>query len=80
MPKSEQVMDDIRKSHRFFKEVGPSNSDYINDNLLIDMMLKEETHIYVGGAGHSPIRSLTRPVEIHRWCDVRSRVRCDTRR
>ena len=24
---------------------------YINDNLLIDMMLKEQTHIYVGGAG-----------------------------
>ena len=26
-------------------------SEYINDNLLIDMMLKEQTHIYVGGAG-----------------------------
>ena len=24
---------------------------YINDNLLIDMMLKEQTHVYVGGAG-----------------------------
>jgi pyruvate/2-oxoacid:ferredoxin oxidoreductase beta subunit/NAD-dependent dihydropyrimidine dehydrogenase PreA subunit len=51
IPKTEQVMDDIRKSHRFFKEFGPSNTDYINDKLLIDMMLKEETHIYVGGAG-----------------------------
>ena len=51
IPKSEQVMTDIRKGHRFFKEVGPSDDQYINDNLLIDMMLKERTHIYVGGAG-----------------------------
>ncbi len=49
--KSEETMETIRKSHRYFKEFGPSNDDYINDNLLIDMMLKEQTHIYVGGAG-----------------------------
>ena len=49
--KTENVMTDIRKSHRFFKDVGPSDEQYINDNLLIDMMLKERTHIYVGGAG-----------------------------
>ncbi|GAB4138507.1 MAG: hypothetical protein Tsb009_06710 [Planctomycetaceae bacterium] len=51
IPKSEQTMENIRKSHRFFKEFGPSDDSYINDNLLIDMMLKEQTHIYVGGAG-----------------------------
>ncbi len=51
IPKTESVMDSIRKSHRLFKNFGPSNPDYINDNLLIDMMLKEETYIYVGGAG-----------------------------
>lgn len=51
VPKTDKEMDDIRKSHRFFKEFGPSNEDYINDNLLIDMMLKEKTHVYVGGAG-----------------------------
>jgi pyruvate ferredoxin oxidoreductase beta subunit len=51
IPKSEKTMEDIRKSHRFFKEFGPSDDTYINDKLLIDMMLKEETHIYVGGAG-----------------------------
>ncbi|MCA9260726.1 MAG: hypothetical protein KDA61_16045 [Planctomycetales bacterium] len=50
-PKSDQVMEEIRKNHRFFKEFGPSNEDYINDNLLIDMMLREQTHLYVGGAG-----------------------------
>jgi pyruvate/2-oxoacid:ferredoxin oxidoreductase beta subunit/Pyruvate/2-oxoacid:ferredoxin oxidoreductase delta subunit len=49
--KTDEVMDTSRKSHRFFKNFGPSNKKYINDNLLIDMMLKEETHIYVGGAG-----------------------------
>ncbi len=49
--KTDQVMTDIRKSHRFFKQFGPSDDRYINDNLLIDMMLKERTHVYVGGAG-----------------------------
>lgn len=51
IPKTDKVMEDIRKSHRYFKEFGPSDSRYINDNLLIDMMLKEEAHVYVGGAG-----------------------------
>jgi pyruvate/2-oxoacid:ferredoxin oxidoreductase beta subunit/NAD-dependent dihydropyrimidine dehydrogenase PreA subunit len=49
--KTDDVMRDTRKSHRFFKNFGPSNPSYINDNLLIDMMLKEQTHVYVGGAG-----------------------------
>jgi pyruvate/2-oxoacid:ferredoxin oxidoreductase beta subunit/NAD-dependent dihydropyrimidine dehydrogenase PreA subunit len=51
IPKTEPVMESIRKSHRYFKNFGPSDERYINDNLLIDMMLKEQTHIYVGGAG-----------------------------
>lgn len=51
IPKTEPVMESIRKSHRFFKNFGPSDNRYINDNLLIDMMLKEQTHVYVGGAG-----------------------------
>ena len=49
--KNDQVIDDVRKSHRLFKEFGPSDDRYVSDNLLIDMMLKEQTHIYVGGAG-----------------------------
>ncbi len=49
--KTDPLMKDIRKSHRLFKQFGPSDERYINDNLLIDMMLKEKTHIYVGGAG-----------------------------
>ena len=51
IPKSEPVMESIRKSHRLFKQMGPSDESYINDNLLIDLMLKEKTHLYVGGAG-----------------------------
>ena len=49
--KTDQVIEEARKSHRYFKEFGPSDRSYINDNLLVDMMLREETHIYVGGAG-----------------------------
>ena len=49
--KTDQLMKDIRKGHRLFKQFGPSDERYINENLLIDMMLKEKTHIYVGGAG-----------------------------
>ena len=49
--KTDDLMTDIQKSHRFFKEFGPSDERFVNDNLLIDMMLKEQSHIYVGGAG-----------------------------
>jgi pyruvate/2-oxoacid:ferredoxin oxidoreductase beta subunit/NAD-dependent dihydropyrimidine dehydrogenase PreA subunit len=49
--KTDEVMANSRKSHRYFKNIGPSNNKYISESLLIDMMLKEETHLYVGGAG-----------------------------
>ena len=49
--KTDDLMTHARKSHRFFKNFGPSNDKYINDNLLIDMMLKEQTLLYTGGAG-----------------------------
>lgn len=49
--KTDDEMLNIRKSHRYFKNMGPSNEKYISGNLLIDMMLKEQTHIYTGGAG-----------------------------
>jgi len=51
IPKTDEVMTNARKSHRYFKNIGPSNNKYISDSLLIDMMLKEETFLYVGGAG-----------------------------
>jgi pyruvate/2-oxoacid:ferredoxin oxidoreductase beta subunit/Pyruvate/2-oxoacid:ferredoxin oxidoreductase delta subunit len=49
--KTDEVMLNSRKSHRYFKNFGPSDEKYISDSLLIDMMLKEKTHLYVGGAG-----------------------------
>ncbi len=49
--KNDDLMLDIQKTHRIFKEFGPSDERYISENLLIDMMLKEQTHVYVGGAG-----------------------------
>src|SRR5438874_6266392 len=49
--KTDDIMIKARKSHRLFKDIGPSNEKYISGNLLIDMMLKEQTHIYTGGAG-----------------------------
>jgi len=49
--KTDEIMTQARKSHRYFKNIGPSDERYINENLLIDMMLKEQTHIYTGGAG-----------------------------
>jgi pyruvate/2-oxoacid:ferredoxin oxidoreductase beta subunit/NAD-dependent dihydropyrimidine dehydrogenase PreA subunit len=51
VPKTDEVMLKARKDHRHFKNFGPSDKRYINENLLIDMMLKEEAHIYTGGAG-----------------------------
>jgi pyruvate/2-oxoacid:ferredoxin oxidoreductase beta subunit len=51
IPKNDDVMTSIRKSHRYFKQFGPSDDRYINDNLLVDMMLKDQTHVYTGGAG-----------------------------
>ena len=51
IPKTDEIMNDLKQVHRTFKEFGPSDDRFISDKLLIDMMLKEETHIYVGGAG-----------------------------
>lgn len=49
--KNDDLMENVSKVHRIFKEFGPSDEKFVSDKLLIDMMLKEETHIYVGGAG-----------------------------
>src|SRR6202023_1575834 len=49
--KTDDIMTKSRKTHRIFKDIGPSDKRNINATLLIAMMLKEETHIYTGGAG-----------------------------
>lgn len=49
--KTDEVMIKARKSHRLFKNMGPSDERYVSGNLLIDIMLKEQSHLYTGGAG-----------------------------
>lgn len=49
--KSEELMTKARKSHRFFKQFGESDKRFVSDNLLVDMMLHEKSHLYTGGAG-----------------------------
>src|SRR3954470_16289767 len=40
--KTDDIMLKSRKTHRYFKNIGPSNDKYISETLLIDMMLKEQ--------------------------------------
>ena len=51
IPKTEPVMDRIRKSHRYFKKSARATTGTSTTTCSIDMMLKEQTHVYVGGAG-----------------------------
>ena len=62
--KTDDIMTRSRKVHRYFKNIGPSNEKYISDSLLIDMMLKEKTHIYVGGAGSWPVVARDRAADV----------------
>jgi pyruvate ferredoxin oxidoreductase beta subunit len=50
IPKTDEVMTASARAIATSR-IRPVRRAYINDNLLIDMMLKEQTHIYVGGAG-----------------------------
>ena len=64
IPKTEQVMTTVRKSHRFFKEFGPSDKRYVSDNLLIDMMLQgEDAHLYRRGRLVRRLRRRDRPAD-----------------
>src|SRR5207248_7042170 len=38
IPKTDEVMLNARKSHRYFKNIGLSDKRYVNESLLIDMM------------------------------------------
>jgi len=49
--KNDQIIERARKLHRQFKEVGPSDPQYVSDNVLADLMLREQSLLYVGGAG-----------------------------
>ena len=44
-------LDHHRKLWVFYQALGPTDHDYINEKSLMDMMLAEESLLYVGGAG-----------------------------
>ncbi|MBT4060123.1 MAG: 4Fe-4S dicluster domain-containing protein [Euryarchaeota archaeon] len=44
-------MEHHRKLWEFFQALGPTDHDFINEKSLMDMMLAEESLLYVGGAG-----------------------------
>ncbi len=50
--KEEGTLDRYRNAFTFFRQVGPTPKEYINERALADMMLAEESALlYVGGAG-----------------------------
>ena len=49
--KEKYGMEHHRKLWEFYEALGPTDHDYINDKSLMDMMLAEESLLYVGGAG-----------------------------
>jgi pyruvate/2-oxoacid:ferredoxin oxidoreductase beta subunit/NAD-dependent dihydropyrimidine dehydrogenase PreA subunit len=49
--KTEDNMPEITKSWDHFRRVGPTPDDYIMEKILADMMLRDDSLTYVGGAG-----------------------------
>jgi len=49
--KTDTNMPQIREKWEHFRNMGPTPDDYINEKVLADMMLKDESLAYVGGAG-----------------------------
>ena len=50
--KQDATLDSYRRAFNFFRRVGPTPAEYINEKSLADMMLAEESALlYVGGAG-----------------------------
>ena len=52
IPKQSDTLPRYREAFSFFRKVGPTPSEYINERSLVDIMLKEShALLYVGGAG-----------------------------
>jgi pyruvate/2-oxoacid:ferredoxin oxidoreductase beta subunit/ferredoxin len=52
IPKNKEVLDEARLSFKFYKqETPPTPKEFINEKILADLMLKDESLLYVGGAG-----------------------------
>ena len=52
IPKQPETLPLYRESFNFFRKIGPTPDEYINERSLVDVMLKEsQALLYVGGAG-----------------------------
>lgn len=51
IPKTEKLLADYRSSITFFRSLPDTPRPYIQDKVLVDLMLKQSTHVYCGGAG-----------------------------
>jgi pyruvate/2-oxoacid:ferredoxin oxidoreductase beta subunit/Pyruvate/2-oxoacid:ferredoxin oxidoreductase delta subunit len=51
VPKTEDNLKQYRAAMRFYEALPDTPREYIQDKVLSDMMLKESTHLYCGGAG-----------------------------
>ncbi len=51
VPKTEALLGRHRGAFELFRRLGPTPREYINDKALADMMLADESLLYVGGAG-----------------------------
>ena len=51
IPKEEKTVPIYQKSIEFFRKLPPTPQEYINERVAVDMMLAEESMLYVGGAG-----------------------------
>ena len=51
VPKTPEGLVRHRQAFELFRRLGPTPAEYVNDKALADMMLAEESLLYVGGAG-----------------------------
>ncbi len=51
IPKVDDTIPKYNRTFEFYKSAGPTPHEYINEKVLVDMMLAEESMLYVGGAG-----------------------------
>ncbi len=49
--KEDRTVPIYQKSIQFFRKLPPTPQEYINDRVAVDMMLAEQSLLYVGGAG-----------------------------
>jgi pyruvate ferredoxin oxidoreductase beta subunit len=51
VPKGEETLGRYRGAFQFYRRVGPTPKEYVNEKALADMMLADQSLLYVGGAG-----------------------------